>query len=396
MNQISPAIFVFLLFIFAACSLEVVEIKNERMGKMKATMALSSSQEKKFSLDSISAPRPPYMQIYTDSNGSKALTFLNTYASAIYIYDYAGLNLKKVIGFKKEGKDGIKFPLGYYIKNYDSVYVYNKSNNELVLINDTGSVLSRISLINNHPIRELSWTLRYPQYFPTTGAALMGDGQQLIFPGQYFLFMPDSISKKMRFEAHVDLNNNRVSFFRQYPESLYGHNIFWEDEGFFPYVYSDFTPDNRVVYSFPVSHDIYLADKNKEGYSVSYVGSNEAGTITSFSKKLPDKELVLSVCKTDLYCTIKFDPYNKVYYRFLRKAMPGATYSNTFNDKPLSVIILDESFKYLGETTIGTCNNFNWDNAFVTEEGLNIEYVDQNDLSEANLHFKIFKPQPLH
>jgi hypothetical protein len=76
--------------------------------------------------------------------------------------------------------------------------------------------------------------------------------------------------------------------------------------------------------------------------------------------------------------------------------MPAATSMTTIFEKPLCIVILDENFKYLGEATVGTCNNFNWENTFVTEEGLNIEYLDKKDLTEAYLHFKIFKPENLN
>lgn len=386
-----------LLALLASCTQKknVVELQNQMKGKMKATAKLMNTGEKKFPLDSISAPRIRYVQILDDGNNNKSLTFLNTYANAIYVYDYNTLGLKKIVKFSKKDKEGINVPLGYYIKNFDSIYIYNKTNNELALINDSGRVVSRISLINKQPFHDLSWIYRYPQYYPSTTAPVVGAGQQLIFPGQYMLSLPDSIAGRFRFEAHVDLNNDSVRFFRQYPPALYGNNIFWENEGLFTNVYSDVAPDNKMIYSFPVSHDVFVADNDKEGYTSIYGGSNEAGAITSFEKKMPSEELQLRVCKTDLYAAIRYDRYRKVYYRFLRKAMPEATYTSAFKDKPLSVVMFDEHFKYMGETIIGTCDNFNWENAFVTEEGLNIEYIDKKDLSESHLYLKIFKPANL-
>ena len=43
---------------------------------------------------------------------------------------------------------------------------------------------------------------------------------------------------------------------------------------------------------------------------------------------------------------------------------------------------MDEQFNYLGETPLGTSDEWNWSNSFVTEEGLNIEYIDKADLEE--------------
>jgi hypothetical protein len=209
------------------------------------------------------------------------------------------------------------------------------------------------------------------------------------------LSLPDSVAKSFKLEAHINFDNNKVDFWRKYPNSLYGHNYFWENEGTFTFVYYDLIPDNTVVYSFPVSHDIYLAGIESDSYSTKYAGSNEAGVISSFEKSMPYKELLLKMCKMDLYAAIKYDPYRKVYYRFLRKAIPDATYITALKDKPLVIIMYDDAFKYLGETTVGTCRNFNWENTFVTAEGLNIEYIDENDLTEEYLDIKLFIPQKM-
>lgn len=392
MNKIALPAVIFLCFMISCSSNNVVTLKNDMQGKLTPTVKLELAGEKKFPLDSVSAPRVQYMQLFRGDSNTWNLSFLNTYASAIYIYDYAAMGIKKIIKFSKNDKTGINTPLGYFLKTPDSIYVYNKKNNELVLINDSSKVLQRISLINKRSFHELSWTYSYPQYYPAAAAPLMRSGGQLVFPGQYMLSLPDSISGRFKFESHINFDDSLVTFSRQYPAELYGHNYFWENEGLFNNVYCDSAAGNKMVYSFPVSHNIYLANADKEGYTTLFGGSNEAGAITSFKKKLTAEELILKVCQMDLYAAIKYDPYRKVYYRLLRKAMPGATFSNRINDKPLSVIIFDEHFKYMGETVIGTCNDFNWENIFVTAEGLNIAYVDKKDLSESYLYFKVFKP----
>jgi hypothetical protein len=105
--------------------------------------------------------------------------------------------------------------------------------------------------------------------------------------------------------------------------------------------------------------------------------------------------LIIRVCKTDLYAGIKYDKFRKVYYRFLRKAIPDATRETNLKDKPISVIIFDENFNYLGETTLGASRNYNWQNSFVTENGLNIEYNDDTDTKEDHLTLKTFIPQKI-
>lgn len=61
----------------------------------------------------------------------------------------------------------------------------------------------------------------------------------------------------------------------------------------------------------------------------------------------------------------------------------------------IAVIIMDSNFNYLGETVIGASEEWNWQNTFVTEEGLNIEYLDRKDIAEENINFKIFIPKKI-
>ena len=62
-------------------------------------------------------------------------------------------------------------------------------------------------------------------------------------------------------------------------------------------------------------------------------------------------------------------------------------------EKPIIVIMMDEQFHYLGETALGTSDVWNWNNSFVTEEGLNIEYIDRSDVDEQYMRFKICVPR---
>ena len=71
------------------------------------------------------------------------------------------------------------------------------------------------------------------------------------------------------------------------------------------------------------------------------------------------------------------------------KAFPENIKYKEYKEKSIAVIVMDENFKYLGETTIGIWKNWNWQNSFVTCEGLNIEYTDK-DPKESYLTLKIF------
>jgi hypothetical protein len=208
--------------------------------------------------------------------------------------------------------------------------------------------------------------------------------------------VPDTLIDKFKFTAHIDYRNSQVDFYNTYPQSLYGFNYNWEGE-IFTEVFTDLHPDgDKLICSFPVSHDLYLTELESGIYRKVYAGSNFVQTIRSVAKdprKVSRSELILHVIKQNEYAAIKYDKWRKVYYRFLLKGMPDADIHTQYKEKPIAVIMMDEDFKYLGETVLGPWKQWNWHNSFVTKEGLNIEYLDENDIEEVNLSLKILIPK---
>ncbi|SEW37187.1 DUF4221 family protein [Chitinophaga arvensicola] len=371
-----------------------VEIRNEKKGTLKGTQTLQMVEEKKFPLDSLSAPRPQFVQLYMDSIGNERLAVLNTYDKSIHLYDYGA---SASVGNINIGKTHI--PLAFHIKNQDSVFVYDDQMLELVLMSRQSDSLTKFSLIGNSNIKELTWTYQYPQYVPHSVNEIMELSGNIFFPGQYIWSIPDSLVSKFKFASLVDFKNKDVRFMHQYPAELYGKGYMW-DEPVFNSPYYDLTPAaDKLVYSFPVSHNLYIYDLKTDSITTVYGGSNVAGDITSmdkakFSKSAIPREYIYNkACTVDLYSGIKYDKYRNVYYRFLRKALPESGARLRMENKKLIVIIMDKDFHYLGESELGDMNAFFPDNSFVTKEGLNIEYVDPADVQEKYLAFKIFQPK---
>jgi hypothetical protein len=381
------------------CTTGTVSIINEKKGTLKGSVKLVNIAEKKFILDSVSAPRPPYMQLYIDSNGKANLTFINTHANSIYFYDYASTVFLNKIAYKKNGIKVIDNLRAYYIRNLDSIYLFDRVKNEIAIANSKGQLFSKFSLINNMNYMDPVWTYLYPQYLPLTVTSMMVTKTSIVFPGQYMFSVPKAIIDTFSFTANISFADNLVTHVHHYPQSLYGFNYNW-GRGIFNGVYAELSPkEGEIVYSFPISHDVYIASINKDGYRTVFAGSNEAGTISSFDKglttkkKLPDDDLILKICRTDLYTAIRYDRYRKVYYRYLIRAIPDATKKTSMKEKPLVIIVFDENFNYQGETTLGKWENYYWENSFVTEEGLNMEYIDKDNLNEDQLTIKIFALQ---
>lgn len=386
----------FVIFTFTACSTNVVEIKNEKQGRLKASVQLEVCGEKKFLLDEESVPMPRYTQIVSLKGGKKYFTFLNKYNNSIYLFDYDKSIFEHRIAWDKEGANGISGMRAYHIKSLDSIYLYDKKRMGLYLSNNEGNILRRISLRGKK--KDKKWFLKFPQFIPNAIAPFIETTDELLFTGFGSPEIQDSKLSKFKITVRLNLNMNDLNYSFSYPSSLYNDNYNWGDS-YFTLVYSDLHPDgNKLLLSFPVSHNLYVADLHTGEYKTVYAGSNFAGSICSFDKSSKNTTLEYrrdQIQTQDWYTAIKYDKYRKVYYRFIMKSSAVEKSNTSWKEKPIAVIIFNEDFDYLGETVIGTMKDFNWQNSFVTEEGLNIEYIETK-FEEVYLTLKIFTIKKLY
>ena len=373
-----------------------VSIENENRLSLIATYQLVVSDEKKILLDNETAPKPPYMQILTGKSGEQMLTFFNPYKRAIYFYDYENaFFIGKSNEFERQGPNAIPGFAGYFIKNMDSIYVYCRSL-ELVLTDSTAQVKQRISLRGGRTDR--NWVFYFPQYLFSTLNSIIENRGKLIFTGMSPFSIADSLINKFKLTSLIDLETSSLKFVHTYPKELYGSNANWQ-EPMFMQPYTELTPEGKMIYSFPVSHNLYIAALDAEEYKIVYGGSKVAGTIHSIAdgRERTPNELILShLLQQDLYSGIIHDPYRNVYYRFMHQGIPDANFSVPIGKKNVIVIIMDEQFNYLGETAIGAGEEWNWQNSFVTTEGLVIEHIDISvDSGEEFLILKTFSIKEL-
>lgn len=384
--------FSLILLCLTGCS-NSKSIKNINEGRLKATKELIEIRKKKFRLDTETKNKPLYLQIYQDKEGKEILTFLNSRKNAICFYNYSDTTYLKQIDFQREGSNAVLSVSGYYIKSLDSIYLMNRPMIEIVLADSTAKVHNRIQLLDK---TDKEWAMTHPQYMLSGLAQMMIKENNLIIPG--FAPFPKIMQKRdsFRFMTAINIFTNDISYYHTYPEELFGENANWGGD-LMQMVYQTFTPDGKLAFSFPNSHNLYIADWNGNEMTAVYAGSNEAGTISSIDCDLdmqPNNEEIMSCyLEQDWYAGILYDPYRKVYYRYLQKAITSVTSKTSINDKILAIIIMDEQFKYLGETEIGTIKQWNWTNSFVTEEGLNIEYNGTDISDDDYLTFGVFLPK---
>lgn len=382
--------YLLLVALLFSCSNPVATIENKKAGQLVATYQLVVEGQKQFALDSITAPKPPFIQIYTDSLGARNLALLNPFNNSIYFFNYDRANFINKISYEREGANGILSIAGYHIINIDSIYIYNRPPVEVVLSNSSGLVKNRIALHTN----EKSWSKYYPQYIFNTANPFIKQNNNLIFSGFTPFSIQDSLISNFHTTCCINLKTNQTEFIGSYPSAIYGNNANWDDP-LFMQAYSTLSSKGELIYSFPPSHDLYILNLNSEKTKTVFGGSNIARTITSIdwnlsSGRTPNQMIIEHYLHQDLYGAILYDPWRKIYYRFIEQGLMDATPNTPLTSKPIIVILMDEEFNYLGETVLGTGKNWNWRNSFVTKEGLNIEYIDTNDTDELYMNFRIY------
>lgn len=381
------------LIILSSCSYNIVSSRNEHAGELKATYVLDISAEKRFPLDDYTAPKSAYMQVYQDSAGGRLLALLNSYRNSIYFYNYETGAFVQEVRFEKEGPNGILSLNGFYVKSMDSIYIYSKPKVELLLGDYKGHVKQHWSLMGKGE----DWYLSMPQYLPSTVCPIFEMNNHLILTGFSPFCIEEDDMKNFRFTACMDLDTEQIEFHHLYPMELFEGNANWDDPCFMK-IYPCISADGNIIHSFPMSHHVYISKWNSDETRVVYAGSNTARTIQSIdwdylSQRTPRELILTHILRQDLYSAMLYDPWRKVYYRFMQQGIKGATTRNQLTEKPIIVIMMDEQFHYLGETALGTSDVCNWNNSFVTEEGLNIEYIDRSDVDEQYMRFKICVPR---
>lgn len=389
MNRIILLLLVSVLIV-SCSSHHIVRIENEQKGNLTSIYELFISDSVQYCLDIETAPKSSYMQIYEDSLNTY-LTLLNSYNNSIYLYDNRNQKLVKRISYDKEGANGILGMGGYYIKNMDSIYIYNRPLLEILLTDSTGKVKEHISLRS----LDADWINTYPQYDLSSACPIFEKNGKLILTGFSPFAIKESLLNNFRYTAYIDIKSKQVEFHHTYPMNLYGDDMNWDDPVFMQ-MYCAISPDGNLIHSFPISHDLIINKFASDDSTVVYGGCNVASTISSIdwdlfkTQKTPTELVFLHYLKQDLYGAIIYDPWRKVYYRFMQKGILNASTKNSMDEKQIVLILFDDKFNYLGEKMIGNGKNWYISNAFVTDRGLNIQYLDQNDIEELYLNFKVF------
>ncbi|MES2418274.1 MAG: DUF4221 family protein [Bacteroidota bacterium] len=372
-------------FIGLSSCTERGEVENNFSLAAPETHSLKPTGTYSLILDSSTTPLVRSLNI-SEENGAEKIVFLNHFTKHIYYYNLNTGKILRIINLQLAASKGLTNPIAIYARSSDSIFVQD-NNNHLFLTDASGDVKKKYDI---SPFQDsLRITLRtaeasFPMEIFTGNIPFLIDGSLYLTGVMDESFKTVSIDQT-KLLIRLDLNTARTSYTFNYPKSY--SKTLWTIYFRMP---SKTYNENKMIFVFSLPNDpfVYSLSINNSITEKKYAGSKLFGNIKAFP---PNKDNSNDYTQKNEYffsspnySTILYDKFRKVYYRFAYTPNKLKT-----PQKNLSIIILDNNLKRLGEYELKETKKYNPMLSFVSKEGLNIAKKDQN---EDILQFQTFKP----
>lgn len=356
----------FILF-FYACSMNKV---HDRIGANVYTF--KAGGDKMLYLDSMTTQESGYMQLI-DSN---QLAIYNEPANTICIFDISTEKEIKKVQLYKEGPNAVIGIQGFYYQSKDSIWLYRSWQQELVLVNESGEILSKKTLADKlPPIDKQAFYSVSP--FPLTDLPILKNEDVLILQGMNGPEVENGLQPATT--ILYDLNSDRLRLTNPYP-AIYGDKIN-ERWGTFSYRVTPYTLNekNEMIVSFPADDSISVYNIKDDSYRRFFAGYALETNIKPLPLKSSQADLQEQYLEQYQYAGILYDKYHNLYYRLVM--LPTFDYDARVPNtqyKALAIIILNSSFEKVGEYQLEKAY-YKYRNIFVSEEGLHINILSDDD-----------------
>lgn len=376
----------FPLLLLGAMLLSASACRNTAVKEVGDSLRTMSEQDALIlPLDSVTTQITQYMQLVNDST----LAFLNKPTSEICIYSLTEPGCRNKVRIYQEGPDAVNDVDAFYVQTPDSIWLYASWDQRIFLIDGEGSLMESHTV----PITDHSTLTRHTvSPYPQTTAPYIVRGDL-----HYLQGMDGIVSGGLLPGATLVYNTKtgEIKSGSPYP-SIYGQaediqnrwSTFGERASF-----SQVSPDNNVMTSFPVSDSIYVWNPELDilsSYEASYSGRPEITSSVGDTREESFEKYIRGF----QYGPIFHDPYNKLYYRLFRTEgkIDATNLRASVTRKPLGVVILDEEFEKVGETMLPE-GRYYPAHAFVNSRGLHIKSFSEDD---DYMVFTVFRPSKGH
>jgi hypothetical protein len=290
------------------------------------------------------------------------------------------------------GTDKISHYFGFVIKSLDSIYL-PCADYQLICINRYGQIIKKIDfsdLKKSYPLLTMPMSLsRY-----TMGAVIIGtdifflqrDSRKFYFlqnpSGYRFLFRYNSKSDSCSLspitlpEDFWDGGKREMSLFLTYNDLL-----------------------NCFVFGSRFSDKIYTSN---DGVQITNTYISKSESIEEYPILSPDndssqKNYIYYLCKYSYNVGLLWDSKNQVYYRFvwpgikdLKPHQEEIIYTVYNSPRSFNIDLLDQNFQYVGSCLLSD-KNYNWNNYFLTSDGLFLAENYSSDNSPETWTFHQYK-----
>ena len=275
----------------------------------------------------------------------------------------------------------------YYYINQDSIFLINRHNGIIHLIN------SKNELIDNWEIPLFIDSVRYFIYivrqcdivFKNNSLYLTvvgHKGSDYIY--NYYITMIYNLETK-----------KVTKLFMKFPDN-YSTNHNWSLTG---YIFTTtFKSDDEIVYNFPANENIFsYSFKDNKIKSIKlkkskYISKFPPETFDEIRSNKEEEYIYRYWIDKPFYIQLIYDKYRKLFYRIAIHEQPLKDSLNNYNDnftRNWSIMVFDNSFNFISEQFFEgkKYNNFY---VFVTKEGLLLIYDDKYKKKNKKMIYELF------
>lgn len=358
--------------------------------KSSMSVALEATQDSLiFPLSTNSSQFIKALFLFVDKEGKSYLTYQNNDEPEIYVYDIETQKLVKTIRYDKEGSNGIGPKAGgYFMKDWDEIYLPNLYTPEMSLIDSAGHKLRKIDF------SELNADYSFiPTRSTTSNPFIYQDGKlycsQLVNPRLGKNAVDDS---PVEFVLELDKQRTEILSMR-YPTTVtakYGMPSLGIETKV-----SRCCNEGVFVYSFSFDENLYIADLEHKNVTKVKAKSAYIDKI-SLPESVPTEFdlAVRKMCEVPFYSSIIYDKYREVYYRFVypeTELGPNENFMDIWQlgRTKFSVMVLNKDLEVIGETLFPE-NVFASNLFFIREDGLYLStsFIKNPNYSDDILAFK--------
>jgi len=352
---------------------------------------------KKLSLETVRPHGVRFTAVFpfTDKKGERYLTFQETLQNNISIYEFHTGNFFKTVKIEREGPNSITQLHGYFIKDFDEIYLTNPNLPFVARTDTTGQIFQKISFEKSD-----DGTLLIPYFSSThyTPLAMINDTfyvTQVPPPWEEPNTWPVSCYVDTLNKSVKKLPFNFPQFLTKEERNLMSMGIGIE------FAYNRCFDGSNFIYSFYIDESIRVTSTDHQEIKQIPVKSKYIKKVISPRETKPDDMLLGAkrLCEAPFYGDLIYDPYRSVYYRVAwpeteMEEEEGRTYIEiwTTGRKRFSIIILDKDFNIIGETLFPDYKYYSRD-IFVEKEGLYIRsnHFKSPDYNDNKLEFTCFE-----